>query len=292
MLQFTQHRYPALWPWIQLMRLDRPIGTMLLLWPTLWAVWIAGNGSPSVKVVVVFVLGVFSMRAAGCVINDFADRHIDGSVERTKHRPLATGALSSKDALMLFTGLIFLSFLLLLTLNWLTFWYAFGALFLATLYPFSKRFTYMPQFFLGAAFAWAIPMAFAAELGAVPLIAWVLYITKIVWTVAYDTQYAMCDREDDLRIGVKSTAVLFADSDRHIIGGLQIMTLLLLCIVGLLADLHWPWFFSIAIAGVLFIYQQWLTKDRDRWLSFAAFLNNQWVGLALFLGLLLNYALY
>lgn len=292
MLQFTQHRYPALWPWIQLMRLDRPIGTMLLLWPTLWAVWIAGNGSPSVKVVVVFVLGVFSMRAAGCVINDFADRHIDGSVERTKHRPLATGALSSKDALMLFTGLIFLSFLLLLTLNWLTFWYAFGALFLATLYPFSKRFTYMPQFFLGAAFAWAIPMAFAAELGAVPLIAWVLYITKIVWTVAYDTQYAMCDREDDLRIGVKSTAVLFADSDRHIIGGLQIMTLLLLCIVGLLAGLHWPWFFSIAIAGVLFIYQQWLTKDRDRWLSFAAFLNNQWVGLALFLGLLLDYALY
>lgn len=292
MLQFVQTRYPALWPWIQLMRLDRPIGTMLLLWPTLWAVWIAGAGSPSLKIVLVFTLGVFSMRAAGCVINDFADRHIDGSVERTKGRPLATGALTSRDALMLFAGLVFLSFLLLLTLNWLTFWYAFGALFLAILYPFSKRFTYMPQFFLGAAFAWAIPMAFAAELGAVPLIAWVLYITKLVWTVAYDTQYAMCDREDDLRIGVKSTAVLFGDSDRHIIGGLQLMTLLLLGMVGLLANLHWPWFVGVAIAGGLFAYQQWLTKDRDRWLSFTAFLNNQWVGLVLFLSLLLNYTLY
>lgn len=292
MLQFVEKRYPALWPWIQLMRLDRPIGTMLLLWPTFWAVWIAGDGSPSFGIVVVFTLGVFSMRAAGCVINDFADRHIDGSVERTKDRPLATGALRSKDALMLFGALIFLSFLLLLTLNWLTFWYAFGALFLATLYPFSKRFTYMPQFFLGAAFAWAIPMAFAAEMEAVPLVAWVLYAAKLVWTIAYDTQYAMCDREDDLRIGVKSTAILFGDSDIHIIGGLQLMTLLLLCIVGLQAGLHWPWFASIVVAGLLFLYQQWLTKDRDRWLSFKAFLNNQWVGLVLFVGLLLNYALY
>lgn len=290
MFHLIETRYPRLWPWIQLMRLDRPVGSFLLLWPTLWAVWIAGEGSPSIKVVVVFTLGVFAMRAAGCVINDYADRNIDGSVSRTKGRPLATGALTAKQALALFAGLVLASFLLVLTLNGLTILLSFGGLFLATLYPFTKRFTFLPQLFLGAAFAWAIPMAFAAETGSVPAVAWLLYTIKVLWTVAYDTQYAMCDREDDLKIGVKSTAILFGEADRHIIGGLQLLTLWGLWLLGQQLNLGLPWYFSLCIAAGLFAYQQWLTKDRDPQLCFKAFLNNQWVGFMLFLGILQHYA--
>ncbi len=260
MFAFVEHRYPALWPYIQLMRLDRPIGTLLLLWPTLWAVWIAGNGTPSLKTIVIFFLGVVIMRAAGCVINDFADRDVDGGVERTKGRPLATGVISSKKALALFAGLGLMALVLVLFLNELTFWLSFGGLGLAVLYPFTKRFTFMPQLFLGAAFSWAIPMAFAAETGGVPEIAWLLYVANLVWTVAYDTQYAMCDREDDLKMGIKSTAILFGDADRLMIGILQGLTLLALIMVGQRLEFTWPWYAGIAAMSVTFIYQHTLIR--------------------------------
>lgn len=289
MFAFVEHRYPALWPYIQLMRLDRPIGTLLLLWPTLWAVWIAGNGTPSLKTIVVFFLGVVIMRAAGCVINDFADRDFDGGVERTKGRPLATGAISSKQALALFAGLGLMAFVLVLFLNELTFWLSFGGLGLAVLYPFTKRFTFMPQLFLGAAFSWAIPMAFAAETGAVPEIAWLLYVANLVWTVAYDTQYAMCDREDDLKMGIKSTAILFGDADRLMIGVLQGLTLLALIMVGQRLEFSWPWYAGIAVMSATFIYQHTLIRYRERWPSFHAFLNNHWAGACVFIGLYFQY---
>ncbi len=291
MLAAIQTRYPALWPWIQLMRLDRPIGALLLLWPTLWAVWVAGDGTPSLTVILVFIAGVWVMRAAGCVINDFADRHFDGSVARTRERPLATGALSAKQALLLFAGLLVLALLLLIPLNRFTFYLSFGGAGLAILYPFMKRFTFLPQLFLGAAFGWAIPMAFAAETGSLPAAAWLIFTAKVVWTVAYDTQYAMCDREDDLKIGIKSTAILFGDADRLIIGVLQALTLWPLWLLGRGLDFGWPWYLGLAVAAALFVYQQWLIRDREPAACFRAFLNNQWVGLAIFAGLWLQYLL-
>ncbi|AJD49958.1 4-hydroxybenzoate octaprenyltransferase [Isoalcanivorax pacificus W11-5] len=291
MLAAIQTRYPALWPWIQLMRLDRPIGALLLLWPTLWAVWVAGDGTPSLTVILVFIAGVWVMRAAGCVINDFADRDFDGSVARTRERPLATGALSAKQALLLFAGLLVLALLLLIPLNRFTFYLSFGGAGLAILYPFMKRFTFLPQLFLGAAFGWAIPMAFAAETGSLPAAAWLIFTAKVVWTVAYDTQYAMCDREDDLKIGIKSTAILFGDADRLIIGVLQALTLWPLWLLGRGLDFGWPWHLGLAVAAVLFVYQQWLIRDREPAACFRAFLNNQWVGLAIFAGLWLQYLL-
>ncbi len=291
MLAAIQTRYPALWPWIQLMRLDRPIGALLLLWPTLWAVWVAGDGTPSLTVILVFIAGVWVMRAAGCVINDFADRHFDGSVARTRERPLATGALSAKQALLLFAGLLVLALLLLIPLNRFTFYLSFGGAGLAILYPFMKRFTFLPQLFLGAAFGWAIPMAFAAETGSLPAAAWLIFTAKVVWTVAYDTQYAMCDREDDLKIGIKSTAILFGDADRLIIGVLQALTLWPLWLLGRGLDFAWPWYLGLAVAAALFVYQQWLIRDREPAACFRAFLNNQWVGLAIFAGLWLQYLL-
>ena len=285
MFAFVEQRYPSLWPYIQLMRLDRPIGTLLLLWPTLWAVWIAGNGTPSLKTVVIFILGVIIMRAAGCVINDFADRDFDGDVERTKGRPLATGAISAKKALALFCGLGLLAFVLVLFLNELTFWLSFGGLGLAVLYPFTKRFSFMPQLFLGAAFSWAIPMAFAAETGAVPEIAWLLYVANLVWTVAYDTEYAMVDRDDDLKIGIKSTAVLFGRWDTRIIALLQLATLGLLAWAGSLLALGGFYWLGWLAMGATFVHQQRLIKSRDRDRCFQAFLNNHWSGLLLFAGL-------
>lgn len=289
MLDALQHRAPRLWPWLQLMRLDRPIGTLLLLWPTLWAVWIAGAGNPSARTIIVFTLGVIVMRAAGCVINDYADRNFDGHVKRTQARPLATGALRGRDALMLFAGLMVIALILVLMLNRFTFYLAFGGAALAIIYPFMKRFTFLPQLFLGAAFAWAIPMAFAAETETLPAAAWLIFVAKLLWTVAYDTQYAMCDREDDLKVGIKSTAILFGEADRLIIGVLQVLTLWPLWLLGRGLDFGWTWYLGLAVAAGLFVYQQWLIRDRQPEGCFRAFLNNQWVGAALFAGLWLQY---
>lgn len=288
-MSFIQSRYPQLWPWIQLMRLDRPVGTLLLLWPTLWAVWIAGNGSPRVSVVIIFILGVVVMRAAGCVINDFADRNIDGQVKRTVGRPLATGALTSKQALALFCALGAIAFVLVLFLNLLTILLSFGALALALLYPFMKRYTHLPQVVLGAAFSWAILMAFAAETNSVPAIAWLLYTANLLWTVAYDTQYAMVDRDDDVKIGMKSTAILFGEMDKMMIAALQAMALFALWLLGRQLGFDGFWLAGLAIAAGLFVYQHWLMRKRDRDGCFKAFLNNQWVGLVIFSGLILNY---
>jgi 4-hydroxybenzoate polyprenyltransferase len=289
MFAFVEHRYPGLWPWIQLMRLDRPIGSMLLMWPTLWALWIAADGAPSLKNIVIFVLGVYVMRAAGCVINDYADRDFDGAVERTRSRPLATGALTGKQALMLFFVLALMAFALVLFLNRFTIVLSFGGLGLAVLYPFTKRFTYLPQMFLGAAFSWAIPMAFAAETESVPQIAWLLFITNLLWTVAYDTEYAMCDREDDLKLGIKSTAILFGDLDRPIIGLLQLLTLAALVLAGQRLAFTWPWYLGIAGMAACFAHQQWRIRHRERWPSFHAFLNNHWAGACVFVGLYFHY---
>lgn len=288
-MNFIQSRYPHLWPWIQLMRLDRPVGTLLLLWPTLWAVWIAGNGSPSLSVIIIFTVGVIVMRAAGCVINDFADRNIDGQVKRTVGRPLATGALTSKQALLLFVVLAAIAFVLVLFLNLLTILLSFGALALALLYPFMKRYTHLPQVVLGAAFSWAIPMAFAAETNNVPAIAWLLYTANLLWTVAYDTQYAMVDRDDDIKIGVKSTAILFGEMDKMMIGALQAMTLFALWLLGRQLGFDGYWLAGLALAAGLFIYQHWLMRERERDGCFNAFLNNQWVGLVVLVGLVCNY---
>jgi 4-hydroxybenzoate polyprenyltransferase len=277
-------------PYLQLMRFDRPVGTLLLLWPTLWAVWIAGEGHPPVGVTLVFVLGVVVMRAAGCVINDWADRHFDGHVARTKDRPLAAGKVPEKHALYLFAGLMFIAFGLVLSLGWPTVRLSLVAAALATIYPFMKRYTYYPQVVLGAAFGWGIPMAFMAIRGEIPPVAWVLYITNLLWTVAYDTQYAMVDRKDDLRIGIKSTAILFGDADRLIIGMLQVMVVLGLLLTGAKASLGTEFYWSLFAVIGLFIYQQWLTLKRKPQLCFRAFLNNQWVGAVVFLGLVAAYS--
>lgn len=291
MFEIVAQRYPKVWPYIQLMRLDRPIGTLLLLWPTLWAVWVAGDGSPSLRTFIVFTLGVIVMRAAGCVINDYADRDFDGHVTRTKGRPLATAAVTSKQALALFAGLVFAAFVLVLFVNRFTFWLSFVGLGLAVLYPFTKRFTFMPQIFLGAAFSWAIPMAFAAETGELPPAAWLLYTANLLWTVAYDTQYAMVDREDDLKIGIRSTAILFGDADRLMIALLQGMAVFTLYMLGHRLGLSWAYWLGVAAATGLFVYQFLLTKERQPAECFKAFLNNQWAGMAIFAGLLLHYLL-
>jgi 4-hydroxybenzoate polyprenyltransferase len=272
-----------------LMRLHKPIGIYLLLWPTLWALWIGGAGRPDWWVVLIFILGVVLMRSAGCVINDFADRHVDPHIERTKTRPLASGAVSSREALILFAVLCLSAFLLVLMLNRLTILLSFVAIALASIYPFSKRYTYLPQVVLGAAFGWSIPMAFAALTNDVPILAWWLFFAKLTWTVAYDTMYAMVDRDDDIKIGVKSTAILFARWDKVIVGALQVITLAFLVWVGVLAELGWIYFVTLAGSSGFFIYQQWLIKDRQRARCFQAFLNNHWFGKVVFLGILADY---
>lgn len=273
---------------VQLMRLDRPIGTWLLLWPTLWALWLAADGLPDMRVLVIFILGVFLMRAAGCVINDYADRNIDGHVSRTRDRPLATGKISPREALITFGILVAISAFLVLLTNGLTIFLAFGGLALAALYPFCKRFTFYPQLVLGAAFSWAIPMAFAAQTGELPHILWLIYLANLIWTVAYDTQYAMCDREDDLQIGVKSTAILFGEADRAIIGLLQGLTLLCLLIVGARFDLGL--YFHLGLLAMLagFAWQQWLIRERAPDQCLRAFLSNHWAGMVVFIGLALD----
>lgn len=276
--------------YIQLMRLDRPIGILLLLWPTLSALWVAAEGLPNLLVLTVFVLGVIIMRSAGCVINDYADRHVDGHVSRTQNRPLATGALASKQALSLFAILGISAFLLVLLLNSLTILMSFVALFLAALYPFMKRYTYFPQLFLGAAFGWAIPMAFAAQTGSVPTVAWLLFFANILWTTAYDTFYAMADREDDLVVGIKSTAILFGDDDKLIVSILQFSFLAVMVLVGQQLEMSLIYYIGIITASGLSIYQQKLVKDRRPERCLQAFLNNNWVGAAIFISIAAHYA--
>lgn len=277
---------------IQLMRINRPIGSLLLLWPTWWALWLAADSFPSLANLVIFTLGVFFMRAAGCVINDYADRDFDGHVKRTRERPLAIGRVRPGEAIALFVGLCLVSFLMvMLFTNQLTLWLSFGGVALAFVYPFLKRYTHLPQVGLGAAFSWAIPMAWAAEAGEVTRIAWLLYIANLVWTVAYDTLYGMVDRDDDLKIGIKSTAVLFGDMDRAAVGVLQATTLLTLFLVGLQTGLGGVFILGVLAMGGFFGYQQWLIRERQRDLCFRAFLNNNWAGLAVFLGVALDLAL-
>jgi 4-hydroxybenzoate polyprenyltransferase len=273
----------------ELMRINKPIGTLLLLWPTLWALWIAAQGFPDLSVLIVFSAGVFLMRAAGCVINDFADRNIDGFVERTKNRPLPSGRATSTEAIVLFFILAIVSFLLVLTQNSLTIQLSFVGLLLAFAYPFMKRFTHLPQFVLGLAFSWAIPMAFAAQANALPGVVWIIFAVNIIWTIAYDTLYAMVDRDDDLKIGVKSTAILFADYDKLIIALLQLTSLLLLILLGWLEDLNWPYFIALLIVAGLFVRQQLQIKNRETTACFKAFLDNNYVGLVIFVGFFLGY---
>ncbi len=272
----------------RLMRIDKPIGTLLLLWPTLWALWLSGMAIPPLSVLLVFVLGVFVMRAAGCVINDYADRNVDGHVKRTAARPLASGAVTEKEAKLLFAGLGLLAFLLVLTMNRMTILLSFGGLALAWVYPFMKRYTHLPQVVLGAAFGWAIPMGWAAVSESLPFVCWLVFLANICWTVAYDTQYAMVDRDDDLKIGVKSTAILFGRYDKLIIGLLQLAALGLMALVGILLHLNGAYYWSLLLAGGLFVHQQKLIAGRERELCFQAFLNNNYVGLVLFIGVLLN----
>ncbi len=272
-----------------LMRMDRPIGTWLLLWPTFWALWIAAQGIPPVDIIFIFALGVFIMRSAGCVINDYADRDIDKHIERTKNRPITSGKVSSREALLLFAVCILSAFVLVLFLNLYTILLSIVALLLAAVYPFMKRYTHYPQIVLGMAFSWAIPMGFAAQLNAIPPVAWLLYGVTILWIVSYDTMYAMADKEEDLKIGVKSTAIIFADNDRLIIGLLQLCFTLGMLLVAWLVQ--GGVFFYLGIAGsVIFsLYQQYLIRERDKKRCFQAFLNNHWLGMVIFIGIFLNY---
>ncbi|EJK2116254.1 4-hydroxybenzoate octaprenyltransferase [Vibrio navarrensis] len=270
----------------QLMRMDRPIGSFLLFWPMLWSLLLAAQGMPDWDVLLVFTAGVFLMRSAGCVINDFADRHVDGHVKRTQQRPLPAGKVTSKEAVLLFLVLGITSFLLVLTMNSLTIQLSFVGIALAFVYPFMKRYTHLPQLVLGLAFSWAIPMAWAAQTNELPWMVWFLFTINALWTIAYDTQYAMVDRDDDLMIGVKSTAILFGRFDKLIIGLLQLATLAMLLWLGQYYQLGQSFYWSILAAGALFVYQQHLIRHRERELCFKAFLNNNYVGMVLALGLL------
>jgi 4-hydroxybenzoate polyprenyltransferase len=274
-----------------LARLNKPIGIFILLWPALWAVWLASDGKPDLLVLTVFCLGVVLMRSAGCVINDYADRDFDPHVERTKLRPIASGKVQSKEALVLFVSLCLCAFALVLLLNAYTIALSFVGAFLAASYPFMKRYTNLPQAYLGMAFGWAVPMAFAAQLNQIPAVAWVLYLAVMLWALVYDTMYAMVDKDDDLKIGVKSTAILFGTYDRHIMAVLQVIILGLLVSVGLMKQLGWPYYLGLMVAAGLSIYQQRLIFHRDKQRCFKAFLNNNWFGLTVFVGILLEYTL-
>lgn len=273
----------------QLMRLHRPIGIWLLMWPALWALWVAGNGRPDETIFIIFMAGVVVMRSAGCVINDYVDRDFDPHVRRTAERPLASGRVSPGEALTLFVGLGLVAAWLALLLEPLVQLYAvFGAL-LAVTYPFAKRYVQVPQFYLGIAFAWSIPMAFAALTGAVPRLAWLMLVAVVLWAAVYDTMYAMVDREDDLRLGLKSTAILFGDADRVIVAAMQGMVLLALFLVGEEAGLG-GWYRACLTAGaIIFLYEQWLIRDRDPLRCFRAFNNNHYFGLIVFIGIALDY---
>lgn len=273
-----------------LMRVHRPVGTWLLLWPTVWALWLASDGAPDLRIVAIFVLGTFLMRSAGCVINDFADRDFDPFVKRTRDRPLAARRMSPYEALGLFGVLILAAFLLVLQLDWFTVQLSFVGAALAVSYPFFKRFFPAPQIYLGAAFGWGVPMAWAALTGGIPQAAWLLFIIVIVWATIYDTLYAMVDRDDDLALGVKSTALLFGDMDRAIIGALQLMMLWGLWLLGRAEGFGAAYGLALVTVAGLFAWQQWLARDRDRDACFRAFVNNQHVGLVVFVGILAEYA--
>ena len=274
---------------LDLIRFNRPIGTLLLLWPTLWALWLAAEGGPSWDLLLIFGLGTFLMRSAGCVINDLADRNFDGAVARTQTRPLVTGALSTNAALALAAGLGLSAFVLVTFTNTLTILLSFGGVALAALYPYMKRHTHLPQLVLGAAFSWSIPMAFAASVDQLPPILWLVYTANLLWTVAYDTQYAMVDREDDLKVGIKSTAILFGEMDRSMLVMLQLLTLITLVLVGQRFELGAIFYLSLLVATGLFAWQFKLTENRDAAGCFKAFLNNNYAGMVVFAGIALNY---
>jgi 4-hydroxybenzoate polyprenyltransferase len=277
--------------YLALIRFDKPIGTFLLLWPTWWALWMASNGMPSMKLLIIFTLGTFLMRSAGCVINDYADRHWDSAVERTSQRPLTTGKVSEKEALILFTVLCIAAFILVLFTNLLTIYLSFAAVAIAALYPFMKRYTHLPQVVLGAAFSMGIPMSFAAVQNQVPVTAWLIFIAALIWTVAYDTFYAMVDREDDKKVGIKSTAILFGEDDLSIIALLQASFLLILGLAGKQMEMGYWFYTGLIAAAALFVYQHILTRERDRQACFAAFLHNNWVGAVIFSAILIDFLL-
>lgn len=278
--------------YLQLMRVDRPIGTYLVIWPALWSLWIAAEGMPNPLLIIVFIAGAFLMRSAGCVINDFADRHIDGHIERTKNRPLAAGLVTASEAIQLFILLCACAALLLFFTNRLTVLLAVVALLLAALYPFTKRFTHLPQVFLGMAFSCSIPMAFAAQTNTLPEIIIPLYVAVVVWVIVYDTFYAMVDREDDLKIGVKSTAILFGRYEKLITTTLQIIFIALIIKIGLLIELGRIYYGSVVVTALFFIHQQQLISQREKNKCFRAFLNNNYVGMAIFIGIAADYAFY
>lgn len=286
--QLSPAKLNAYW---RLMRADKPIGIYLLLWPCVWALWIASDGIPDLHLLLVFVLGVVVMRSAGCVINDYADRKVDGLVERSSTRPLVTKEVTEKEALVLFFLLLFLAFLLVLTLSWQAVLMSVGGLVLATIYPFMKRYTHLPQVVLGAAFGWSIPMVFVATEQALNWVVWALYFANLAWTVAYDTEYAMVDRNDDIKVGVKSTAILFGQYDKLIILILQMVSLLLLIVIAVSIKLSWPVYLALIISAGLFLYQHKLIKGRDRSLCFKAFLHNHYVGLVIAIGIVTHYSL-
>ena len=285
----TRQREKAL-DYLVLTRMDRPIGALLLLWPTWWALWLAAGDFPPWKPLIIFTLGVFAMRAAGCAINDFADRKLDPLVARTAGRPIASGRVIPREALLVFVGLLVFAFVLVLFTNRLTIELSFAGAALAAIYPFTKRYTYMPQVVLGAAFGWSIPMAFAAVTNTVPPVGWLLFIGNIIWSVVYDTEYAMVDRDDDLKAGAKSTAILFGDADLPILGVLMGTFVLAMLFVGQRAALGWPYWLSLAVAAGLFGYQLWLIRARARDACLAAFRHNNWLGLAVWIGIVLALA--
>ena len=285
----ARYREKAL-DYLVLTRMDRPIGALLLLWPTWWALWLAASDFPPWKPLIIFTLGVFAMRAAGCAINDYADRKLDPQVTRTAGRPIASGRVTPREALIVFATLLVFAFVLVLFTNKLTIELSFAGAALAALYPFSKRYTYMPQVVLGAAFGWSIPMAFAAVTNGVPPLGWLLFIGNILWSVIYDTEYAMVDREDDLKAGARSTAILFGDADLPILGVLMGTFLLTMLFVGQRAQLGWPYWLGLLVAAGLFGYQMWLIRDRKRDACLAAFRHNNWLGLTVWIGIVLALA--
>ena len=281
--------YTKLGLYAQLIRLDKPVGILLLLWPTLIALWLAAEGWPDPFVLFVFVMGVILMRSAGCAINDYADRDIDKKVKRTAQRPLTSGKITEKETLIVFATLSLIAFILVLFMNQLTIWLSLVGIILAVSYPFMKRYHYLPQVHLGAAFGWSVPIAYAAQANEVTAVAWLIFIATVLWATIYDTMYAMVDYDDDIKIGVKSTAILFGNQDKLIIGVLQVLLILNLLLIGQRAELGLFYYIGVAIASLLAIYQQLLIHDREPELCFRAFLNNNWFGFALFAGVFLDY---
>jgi len=278
-----------LMPYLRLIRLDKPIGIMLLLWPVLWAIWLSTAGMPDLKLLLIFVLGTCTMRSAGCAINDIADRGFDGQVKRTKDRPIPNGEISVTQALLTFVLLIGVAFFLVIHTNILTILLALPGAILAATYPYAKRVSYLPQLHLGITFAWAVPMVYAAHLSTVNNTAWLIFLTTIVWAIIYDTQYAVVDRDDDIKVGIKSTALLFGDDVRIIIISLQVLMLLGLVLIGYSATLPWP--FKVGIGGTIlvFLYQNYMTRQYSRIAYFKAFKSHNWVGLIIFLGIMFSY---